>query len=126
MKNNPLELINLVIQAVLDKKGHDIVHVDLSKINSAVTDNFIICHGASTTQVSAISDAVEKVAKEQLGEMVWHKEGGSNAEWILLDYVNVVVHIFHEQKRTYYNLEGLWADADLKNIPNTISPTDKI
>lgn len=121
MKNNTAELINIAIQGILDKKGHDVVHIDLSDINGAITDNFIVCHGTSSTQVSAIADAVEKVIKEQLGEYPWHKEGNKNAEWILLDYVSVVIHIFHEQKRSYYNLEGLWADAEQQSFPIIIS-----
>lgn len=121
MKNNTNELINTAVQSILDKKGHDIVHIDLSKVNGAITDNFIICHGTSSTQVQAIADSIEKEIKEQLGEYPWHKEGKNNAEWILLDYVSVVVHVFHEPKRAHYNLEGLWADAEQKSFPTIIS-----
>ncbi len=110
------ELIHLIIEAIRDKKGNEIVNIDLSSIKNPICDNFIICHGTSKRQVDAIAESVEKMVITNLGQKPWHKEGFQNAEWILLDYVDVVVHVFNEQNRSFYNLEGLWADAKINNI----------
>lgn len=105
------KLVEIVIEAIEEKKGEKVVILNLQKINQAVSDYFVVCHGNSSTQVAAIADEVEKKVKEELGESPFHTEGVTNAEWVLLDYVNVVVHIFQEEQRNYYDLEGLWADA---------------
>lgn len=110
------ELIHFIIEGIRDKKGNDIVNIDLSAIKNPICDNFIICHGTSRRQVDAIAESVEKIVIVNLGQKPWHKEGFQNAEWILLDYVDVVVHVFNEQNRSFYNLEGLWADAKINNI----------
>lgn len=100
-----------IIDAIEDKKGIDIVTLDLTEIEDAVADYFIICHGDSDTQVRAIADHVDFRIIEASGEKPWHKEGTNNAEWIILDYVDVVIHVFHREKRGYYQLEELWSDA---------------
>ena len=107
-----------IIKAIQEKKGDNITCLNLKNIDSAVTDYFIICDGTSNTQVSAIKDSIEKEVREALGEKPWHIEGTNNAEWILMDYVNVVVHIFQKETRDFFNIEGLWADADIQEIPS--------
>lgn len=103
-----------IVKGIQEKKGRDIISLDLKKIPNAISDVFVICSGSSSTQVEAIADAVEEVVRKSLGDKPWHKEGFENAEWILLDYVNVVVHIFQDQARMFYNLEKLWDDATVK------------
>jgi ribosome-associated protein len=115
-ERNKEALIRQIVEGILDKKGFEIVDIDLSKIGNSICDNFIICHGTSRRQVEAIAESIEKSVKENTGEKPWHKEGYQNSEWILLDYVDVVVHVFNEQMRKFYNLEGLWADAQIKSI----------
>ncbi len=110
------DIRELIIQGIQEKKGNEIVDLDLSAIENAVSNDFIICHGNSRTQVEAIASYVEEIVKKNTGLNPWHKEGYQNAEWILLDYVDVVVHVFNEQTRRFYNLEGLWADAKTKTI----------
>lgn len=90
--------------------------MNLKNIQNAVTDYFIICHGTSSTQVEAIADSIEFEVKKITGIKPWHKEGFQNAEWILLDYADVVVHIFQEKIRAFYQIESLWADAEIINI----------
>ena len=104
-------LEDVIIQAIQDKKGEDLLSLDLRKINAAVADLFIICHGNSKVQVKAIADNVIEQSKECLGEGPWKTEGFENSEWILLDYFDVVVHIFYREKREFYQLEDLWNDA---------------
>ena len=106
------ELADVVIKGMQEKKALNIVDLDLKSIKNAVCDHFIICHGTSNTHISAIADAVEEFVKKETGQNAWHKEGYQNAEWILLDYFDVVVHIFQEEARNYYKLEKLWADAE--------------
>ncbi len=103
--------VDAIVQGIQEVKGKDIVHLDLRGVQNMATDHFIICHGDSPTQVEAIARSVERFALEKAGEKPWHAEGKENAGWILLDYVDVVVHIFHREKRQYYALEHLWADA---------------
>jgi ribosome-associated protein len=105
-----------IIGAILDKKGKLPVVIDFSKLKIAVCDAFIICHGTSRTQVEAIADHVMDEVKKTTGMNPWHREGFENAEWILIDYGDVVVHIFQEDRRKFYNLEQLWADAEITKI----------
>jgi ribosome-associated protein len=100
-------LLNNIVEGILEKKGRDIVDIDLSKINSALCDHFIICHADSNTQVSAIADSIEKIG---------HREGSENAMWILLDFYDIVVHVFQKEVRNYYRLEELWGDAKISKI----------
>ncbi len=111
-------LVDAIIKGIQEVKGKEIVHLDLRDVGNTVCDHFIICHGDSDTQVEAIASSVDRFGREQAGEKPWHSEGFSNAEWILLDYVDVVVHIFHREKRGYYAIEDLWADAIRQNYPN--------
>ena len=95
------KIAEVIVQGIQEKKGKDIVSLDLRKISSSVSDYFIICHADSSTQVRAIADSVEHEMDKVLNENLWHKEGQGNAEWILLDYVSVVVHIFKTDKREF-------------------------
>ena len=100
-----------IIEAILDKKGENVVSLDLKPINDAVTDYFIVCDALTTIQVKAIAEHVADQVKERTGQRPWHKEGFENLEWVLLDYVDVVVHIFRTETREFYKLEELWEDA---------------
>lgn len=111
-KTGTESLKKLVVEAILNKKGRDIVSLDLRKINDAAADYFIITHGDSSTQVKAIFDSIVKDAAEN-GMQPYHSEGGKNSEWIIVDFVDVVVHVFHRDKRDFYALEELWSDAKL-------------
>ena len=105
------QLITSVISSIEDVKGNDISILDLRDIENTVCDYFIICEGTSNTQVNAISNSVQKKVSKELKENPWHVEGEDNAEWILIDYVNVVVHVFQKHIREYYDIESLWGDA---------------
>ena len=107
-------LTKAIVKGIQERKGKDILSLNLKKIPNAVSDIFVLCSGTSTTQVEAIADSVEDVVRKTIGDKPWHKEGFENAEWILLDYVNVVVHIFQDHSRIFYNLEKLWDDAVIK------------
>lgn len=105
------ELKNLVVELIDDKKGNAIVSLDLRKIPEAITDYFVICHCESTTQTRAIIDHLEEEVKNRLNIKPLHVEGRSNGEWCLIDFGDVVVHIFQREKREFYQLEDLWSDA---------------
>jgi ribosome-associated protein len=111
-KNETPDLKKMVVDAILDKKGHDVVALDLRKINDAAADYFIITHGDSSTHVKAIFDNVAEECIKK-GMSPYHSEGSKNSEWIIIDFVDVVVHIFHRDKRDFYALEELWSDAKL-------------
>lgn len=115
-------LSSVIVEGIFEKLGEDVVQIDLRKIKNAVADFFIVCHGKSRTQVEAIAESVQMEVKKAVGIHVWKKEGFENAEWILLDYVDVVVHIFQESNRRFYRLEELWADAETKLIPPAANP----
>lgn len=110
------QLVHSIINGIQEVKGHDIACLDLRKLTHSIADYFIICHGNSSTQVEAIARSVQKETEASLDERPWHKEGMTNAEWILLDYGNVVVHVFLHDQRAHYGLEELWADAETKLI----------
>ncbi len=105
-----------IINGIQEKKGKEIVCLHLAKINSTVCDYFVICHGTSNTHVSSIADAIEETVKKHTGVKPRRREGFANAEWILLDYLDIVVHIFQEDVRNYYRIEELWADAPTEYI----------
>lgn len=111
-------LSGIVIHGMQERKAHDIVKLNLMKVPNSITDYFIVCHGNSRSQVEAIADSVEAEVKKATGVNPWHKEGFENAEWILLDYFDVVVHIFQEESRGFYKLEKLWADAERTDVPS--------
>ena len=111
-------LIDKIVEAIQDVKGEDIMIFDLSNIENAVAETFIICSGNSNTQVSAISGNIEKKVRNDLQDRPWHVEGNENALWVLLDYVSVVVHVFQRETREYYDIEELWGDAKITKIEN--------
>ena len=111
-------LVDAIVHGIQEVKGREIVHLDLRHVPNTVCDHFIICHGDSDRQVEAIAASVERFGAERGGEQPWHVEGLQNAEWVLLDYVDVVVHIFHRERRAFYAIEDLWADAVRQNHPN--------
>lgn len=110
------ELAAAIVQGIQEKKGERIVQLNLQGVEGAVTDYFIICEANSSTQINAIKDSIEHEVKKLVGEKPWHIEGTQNGEWVLVDYVNVVAHIFDPEVREFFNLEGLWADAERTDI----------
>jgi ribosome-associated protein len=104
----------MAIQGVQEKKGNDIVRLDLRNIHSSVADYFVICHANSATQVKAIALSVEEEIYKAFKMEPWRKEGLQHGEWVLLDYVDVVVHIFRTEKREFYGIEELWGDAEVQ------------
>jgi ribosome-associated protein len=110
------QLIAAIVEGIQRKKGIDLVKIDLTKINHSEFKHFIICHGNSNTQVDAIAHSVEDTVIELLNEKAWHTDGYKNSLWILLDYADVVVHIFQKEARQFYDLENLWADAHIELI----------
>lgn len=111
-------LLDEIIDAMQDKKAKDIVSIDLSKIENSITKYFVICNGTSTTQVDSIYDNVIYKVNENIQIKPFHKEGYENSEWILIDYFDVVVHIFIDDRRKFYKLEDLWADGRFKKYEN--------
>jgi len=107
------KLIETIVGAIEDKKGKNIVSLDLSGFDGAICSTFVVCNADSTTQVAAIAAGVEQKVEETLGEKVWRIEGQQSALWIAMDYVDVVVHIFQSELREFYRLEELWADAPM-------------
>lgn len=112
------ELKDHVINGMLEKKAKEIVCIDLRNVKNAVADFFVVCHADSRPHVEAIADSVVDFVKEKSGEYPVHKEGVANAEWVLLDYANVVVHVFRHEQREFYGIERLWADAEIQQIAN--------
>jgi len=110
------QLITGIIKGIEEVKGNDIKILDLREIENTVCDYFIICNGTSNTQVNAIVGSVQKMVSKELKDKPWHIEGAENAEWILMDYVNVVVHVFQKHIREFYDIEGLWGDAKVTSI----------
>ena len=114
--SSPDELISLIVQAIEDIKGQNISLLDLRNIENTVCDYFIICNGNSNTQVNAIVSSVQKNVSKNIREKPYQIEGVENAEWVLIDYVNVVVHVFQKHKREYYDIDNLWGDAKITEI----------
>lgn len=108
-------LIDTVVDGLREKKAKDIKVLDVRSLTT-LTDYFVVCHGTSDTQIRAIANSVLKKVKEEIGEKVWKKEGMDARRWVILDYVNVVVHIFSEEKRHYYGIERMWGDAEITEI----------
>lgn len=111
-------LIDTIVEAIQDTKGEKVMIFDLSTIENSVAETFIICSGNSNTQVSAIAGNIEKKVRNTLQERPWHVEGADNAMWVLVDYVSVVVHVFQQETREYYDIEELWGDAKITTIEN--------
>jgi ribosome-associated protein len=110
-KKEELSLKDVIIEAIKEKKGQEIVVINLKEFKQSIADYFIICHGNSNTQVETIADFVERHTRTEIRERPLHVEGTGNAQWVLLDYSDVIVHVFQEPFRRFYNLEDLWADA---------------
>jgi ribosome-associated protein len=116
-------LVDEVIKGIREKKGKEIVCLDLGRIKSTVCDYFVVCHGTSNTHVNAIAESIEEYVARHTGLRPYRREGFSNAEWILLDYLDVVVHVFQQEVREHYKLEDLWADAPAKIIEDKLETT---
>jgi ribosome-associated protein len=114
--SNADQLISVILNGIEDVKGQNINILDLREIENTVCDYFIICSGNSNTQVNAISGSVQKTVSKELKDKPWHIEGQTNSEWVLMDYVNVVVHIFQKHVREFYDIESLWGDAKITEI----------
>ncbi len=112
--NESTYISELAIHGIQEKKGNDIVRLDLRNIKSSVSDYFVICHADSSTQVRAIANSIEDEIFKATQTDPWRKEGLEHGEWILLDYIDVVVHVFKTDKREYYGVEDLWGDAEIK------------
>ena len=112
-------LISHIVEGIEEVKGNDITILDLRDIENTVTSYFVICNGTSNTQVNAIVNSIQRTVSKQIQENPWHTEGADQAEWVLMDYVNVVVHVFQKQIREYYDLESLWGDAKVTTIESS-------
>ncbi|MCG6186612.1 MULTISPECIES: ribosome silencing factor [Maribellus] len=108
--------IEAILEGINRIKGKEITIIDLNTIHHTECGYFVICHGNSNTQVNAISQSVEEVVEKHTGEKAWHRDGYKNAIWILIDYGEIMVHVFQKDAREFYNLEGLWADAKITKI----------
>ena len=116
--------LRVIADAILDKKGQNVISLDLRKVDSSITDFFVICNADSTTNVAAIADNIIKEAKEQLDLKPIRMQGMENSFWVILDFGNIVVHVFLSQYREFYNLENLWADAPKKDYKFRKKPTN--
>ncbi len=115
VKGDTKDILRQAVAAMQEKKAKDIVSLDLTGIQDAVSDYFLICHATSKAQINAVYDYVVEMVTKNCREHPYHREGYENSEWILIDYVDVVVHIFLEETRNFYNIESLWADAKTKH-----------
>jgi len=113
-------LLNSIVKGIFEKKGHNVLKIDLRKLENRITDYFIICHATSGPQVSSICDSVDEIVRKEAGEKPSHVEGLDNCFWVLLDYGNVIVHVFLEEYRNFYSLESLWADAAIEEMEDKI------
>jgi ribosome-associated protein len=113
-------LLMSVVKGIYSKNGREVLKIDLRRLENRITDYFVICHGTSVTQVDSICNSVEEAARKEAGERPMHIEGLDNCFWVLLDYGNVVVHIFLEKYRNFYSLESLWADASIEKMEDKI------
>ena len=118
IKSEKQLLINTIIDSIQDTKGEDIRILDLTNIENAAADYFIICSANSNTQVNAIAGNIERRVRNELKDRPWHTEGEENALWVLVDYISVVVHVFQKHIREYYDIEDLWNDAKVTMIEN--------
>ncbi|MGB5819317.1 MAG: ribosome silencing factor [Saonia sp.] len=115
------ELITLILHGIEEVKGNDINLLDLREIENTVCDYFIICNGTSNTHVNAIVGSIQKTVSKSIKDKPWHIEGSENAEWVLMDYVNVVVHVFQKHVREFYDIEGLWGDAKVTMVESSFN-----
>ncbi|MCE6991611.1 ribosome silencing factor [Dyadobacter sp. CY323] len=114
------DLSELVVKGMTEKKGQDIAILDLRKVKNSITDFFVICSGNSDTQIDALANSVEDEVYKLSKTEPWQKEGKANGEWILIDYVDVVVHIFNKERRKHYDLEELWGDAEVTYLEDSV------
>jgi len=114
------QLVDSIVKGIREKKGTDIVIVNLDGIEGAICSYFVICQGNSPSQVDAITDSVEETARVEEGEKPVHVVGLENARWVAMDYTDVMVHVFLPEEREYYNLENLWEDASLERLPDIL------
>lgn len=119
-KDGLIALFDAIAKGIQEKKGKEIVSLDLGKINSTVCDYFIICHGTSRTHATTIAESIEEEVKKECGLKPARKEGYVNGEWLLLDYLDVVVHVFQEPVRRHFQLEELWADVPSEQITEVV------
>ena len=115
-----IALVEAVVEGMRDMKAHNISIIDMRGLDGASADYFVVCEGNSATNVEAIGDSVEDRVREDVGEKPIHFEGRGNCEWVLVYYHDVVAHIFQPERREFYNLEGLWADAKRTDLPDEI------
>lgn len=108
------EKLDLILEAIQEKQGKELISINLESIHNSISDYFVICHGTSTTQVDAIAGSVQKKLKDKAGIHAHHVEGNDNCYWVLMDYYDILVHIFLEEQRGFYNLEELWADGKIE------------
>ena len=111
-------LLETIIEGIQEGKGTDTSILDLKKIETAVCKYFVICSGTSNTHVSSIADSVKKIVSKEIQEKPWHIEGLNTSEWVLIDYSDIVVHVFQEETRDFFRLEDLWGDAEIRTIEN--------
>ncbi len=117
-------ILKVIVNAIQEKKGERIVSLDLRKIPEAVADFFIVCEAGSTTQVRAIAEHVREEVKEKCGERAYHDEGFGASNWVIIDFVNVVVHVFLPETRRFYRLEEMWSDAVSEEVPDQAASQD--
>jgi ribosome-associated protein len=110
------KLSDVIVKGMQEKKATDIVVLDLRKVKNAVADFFVLCSGSSDKQLDAIADSIDEEVFKALKENPWHIEGKNNKEWMLLDYIDVVAHVFRKDRREFYALEKLWGDADIIEV----------
>jgi len=113
------EIKDLVVKGMLEKKARKVRVLDLREIKNAIADYFVICSGTSGTQIEAIADSLEEEVFNNSGQHPWQKEGKQFKEWILVDYVDVVAHVFNQAKRDFYAIEELWGDANIVDVENS-------
>ncbi len=111
-------LLDSIVEGMKERKGKNIMVMDLQGIESRVTDYFVICDADSNTHVNSIADSVEETVEKMTREKPYHTEGSQNGEWVLIDYINIVAHVFLRETREHYNIEGLWGDAEITLINN--------
>jgi len=115
-KEQTISLLDAIVEGMQERKAKNITILNLTKLENRVTDYFVICDADSNTHVNSIADSLEETVLKLSGEKAYHSEGHQNGEWILIDYINIVSHIFLKDIREYYNIEGLWGDADITTI----------
>ncbi len=113
-------LCDTIVEGMQENKAKDITVIDLRDISNAICDFFVVCSGESKTQIDGISQSIQRFTRKELKEKAWHVEGERDADWILVDYVNIVAHIFTREARDYYEIEELWADAKIKHVPDIL------